>query len=443
METVRKTHQEQLRPTPQQARALEVVLWRCRTLDTVAREPRLAWGRRGQGSGATRCQQEAALEAALKEVRAAFPEDAALQSHSLQDVLARLDKTAQAFFRRRAAGQKAGLPRFPGRDRSHSFTYHSFTYHSFTYHSFTYHSFTYKAYGNGAHRDNGSLVPSTRGRLAVRWSRPRKGTPKTGTVSNEADGGSGACSCADVPTEPLPETGREAGIAVGVTVCRITAQGAGVAHPRHDRQAEQALAKAQQRVSRRQQGSRRRQQAVQLLAQQHQHVRRQRAALHHTTARARVRQDDAISVAALHPAHLSRRPAPVPEGNGGSHHPGAARKAALTNSIHDAGWGQFLHLRAFKAACAGQRGEALPPAYPWQDGSGWGARIPKSLSVRTHACAHPRLYRLRTQSGPRRERGQQYLLAQTAPAGSRGAASCGAEPRTRGALAPAECQSRD
>ncbi|HEV2460726.1 MAG TPA: hypothetical protein VGS80_20420, partial [Ktedonobacterales bacterium] len=196
METVRKTYQEQLRPTPQQERALEAVLWRCRTLDTVAREPRLAWGRRGQGSGATRCQQEAAL----KEVRAAFPEYTAIQSHSLQDVLARLDKTAQAFFRRRAAGEKAGLPRFPGRDRSHSFTYHSVTY---------------KAYGNGAHREHGSLVLSTRGRLAVRWSRPRKGTPKTGTVSNEADGGSGSCSCADVPTEPLPETGRETGIAVG------------------------------------------------------------------------------------------------------------------------------------------------------------------------------------------------------------------------------------
>ncbi|HEV2458030.1 MAG TPA: zinc ribbon domain-containing protein, partial [Ktedonobacterales bacterium] len=55
------------------------------------------------------------------------------------------------------------------------------------------------------------------------------------------------------------------------------------------------------------------------------------------------------------------------------------------------GWGHFLHLLAFKAACAGKRGEAVPPAYPWQDGSGWGARIPKSLSVRTHVGAHPRL----------------------------------------------------
>lgn len=35
METARKTFKEKLRPTPKQERALEVVLWRCRTLYRV------------------------------------------------------------------------------------------------------------------------------------------------------------------------------------------------------------------------------------------------------------------------------------------------------------------------------------------------------------------------------------------------------------------------
>jgi hypothetical protein len=44
-----------------------------------------------------------------------MPEYAAIHSHGLQDalhaVLARLDKTYQAFFRRRTAGETAGFPR--------------------------------------------------------------------------------------------------------------------------------------------------------------------------------------------------------------------------------------------------------------------------------------------------------------------------------------------
>jgi len=54
---------------------------------------------------------------------AAFLEDAALDSHVLQDGLARLDRTFPAFFRRVQAGEKAGFPRFQGRGRYHAFTY--------------------------------------------------------------------------------------------------------------------------------------------------------------------------------------------------------------------------------------------------------------------------------------------------------------------------------
>ena len=125
------------------------------------------------------------------------------------------------------------------------------------------------------------------------------------------------CRRADVPTAPLPETGRETGIDVGLQVVLITAEGARVANPRHSRTAEKALAKAQQRVSRRKKGRTRRKKAVQLLAKQHQHVRRQRADFHHKTALALVRPYDTLAVAAIQPANLSRRPAPVSDGNGG------------------------------------------------------------------------------------------------------------------------------
>jgi hypothetical protein len=39
--TVRKTYKEKLRPTPEQERALDAVVWRCRDLSTTALEQRI------------------------------------------------------------------------------------------------------------------------------------------------------------------------------------------------------------------------------------------------------------------------------------------------------------------------------------------------------------------------------------------------------------------
>src|SRR5258706_1811144 len=171
-----------------------------------------------------------------------MPEYASIHSHVLQDVLARLEKTYQAFFHRMANGEKPGFPRFQGATR--------------------YHSFTYKASGNGARLDNGCLILSKIGRIAVRWSRPIEGTPKTVTISKEADGWYVCFSCAEVPTQPLPLTGQETGIDVGLKVFLITAEGKIVENPCHYRTAERELKKAQKRVSQRKQGSNRRKKAV-------------------------------------------------------------------------------------------------------------------------------------------------------------------------------------
>ena len=114
---MRKSYQYKLTPTPEQERALAEVLWRCRVLYNTALEQRLTWWRRGQGKSATRFPQDAELQ----ELRAAFPEYAAIHRQVLQDVLARRDRTYQAFFRRLASGEKPGFPRFQGRERYHSF----------------------------------------------------------------------------------------------------------------------------------------------------------------------------------------------------------------------------------------------------------------------------------------------------------------------------------
>ena len=340
--SLRKSYKYKLKPTPDQERVLAETLWRCRTLYNTALEERITAYRRC-GVTLTRYQQEAEL----KDLRAELPEYADIHSHILQDVLARLDKTYQAFFRRVKAGQTPGFPRFQGRDR--------------------YHSFTYKEYGNGARLDNGFLVLSKIGRVTVRWSRPLDGTPKTVTISKEGDGWYAILSCADVSAQPLPPTGRETGIDVGLKVFLITADGDVVENPRHYRRGEKKIAKAQRVVLRRKKGSHGRRKAVGNLQRAHQHVQRQRLDFHHKTALKLLRQYDTIYLEDLQVANM-------------------VRNRHLAKSISDAAWAQFRSILTYKAACADKRVVAVPPAYTSQDCSGCGTRVPKSLSVRTHVC---------------------------------------------------------
>jgi putative transposase len=110
--TCRKTYKEKLRPTPTQERELERVVWRCRTLSNTALEQCIfLWKQRGVSI--SRYEQEAEL----KVLRAELADYAALHSHVLQNALARLDTTYQAFFRRVQHGEKPGFPRFHGKDR--------------------------------------------------------------------------------------------------------------------------------------------------------------------------------------------------------------------------------------------------------------------------------------------------------------------------------------
>jgi putative transposase len=181
------------------------------------------------------------------------------------------------------------------------------------------------------------LTLSKIGRLRLRLHRPLPGTPKTATISREADGWYTCISCTDVPTHRLPPTGYETGtyetgIAVGLTVLLITAEGDPIANPRHSRRAERALRKAQRQVARRTKGSRRRRKGVQLLARTQQQVKRRRTDFHHTTALALLRQYDVVSLEESQVAKL-------------------VRNRPLATRISAAGWAAFRTIRDAKAAC--------------------------------------------------------------------------------------------
>ena len=345
-QSVRKTYKYRLKSTPEQERELERVLGLCRWLYNTALEQRKIWWQRGQGKGATYYQQ--ATE--LPDLKATFPDYAEVNAQVLQDVLRRLDKTFQAFFRRVQAGETPGYPRFHGRDRYNSFTYPQVGEHG------------------GATLDGGILSLSKIGRIPIRLHRPIEGTPKTVTISREADGWYACFSCADVPVQVLPPTGQETGIDLGIEAFATFSDGTRIFNPGWYRKAERALKSAQRRVSRRKKSSNRRRKAVTLLAKAHQTVRRQRSKTSTTRRRSKlVRTNDTIYHENLQPANMVK-----------NHH--------LAKSISDAGWGAFLIILTHKAACAGRRIVAVNPAYTSQICSGCGAIAYKGLSVRWHAC---------------------------------------------------------
>jgi putative transposase len=111
--------------------------------------------------------------AQLPAIKAVRQEYAEINAQVLQDVLHRLDTAFAACFRRVKAGEHPGYPRFKGMDRSTSITYPQVGEHG--------------GHG-GAALDGEMLSLSKIGRIRLRLRRPLEGTPKTVTVSREADG---------------------------------------------------------------------------------------------------------------------------------------------------------------------------------------------------------------------------------------------------------------
>jgi putative transposase len=341
-----RVYRYRLYPTRAQDEAMRTTLYRLRELYNAAlQERRDAY--RKQGRTVSGYQQMAEL----REVRELRPEYATIHTHLLQDVITRLDRAYQAFFRRVKAGEKPGFPRFKGRGRYNTFTFKDAVNH------------------NGVRLlAAGKRVKLTGiGNVKIKLHRPTEGTIKQASVTLSGDGHWYiAFVCDSVPAEPLFATGQSVGVDVGITTFAALSDGTMVANPRPYETAQRNLVKAQRRVSRRRRGSKRRRKAVVLLAKQHDRVRRIRLDFHHKTALDLVRRFDSISVEKLNIKGLAQM--------------------RLAKQVHDAGWGQFATILASKAVSAGREFFAVDPRGTSQECSRCGATVRKSLSVRIHHC---------------------------------------------------------
>jgi putative transposase len=99
-------------------------------------------------------------------------------------------------------------------------------------------------------------------------------------------------SCDDVPTNPRPATGGQAGIDVGIVSLATTSDGEHVHNPRWGRATADRLAVAQQRLARAKRRSNNRQRRRETVAARHRKIANQRNDFHHKQARALVGRYD-------------------------------------------------------------------------------------------------------------------------------------------------------
>jgi putative transposase len=168
-------------------------------------------------------------------------------------------------------------------------------------------------------------------------------------------------------TEALTPTGKAIGIDVGLNHFYTDSTGATVPNPRHLRNSEKALKRAQRRVSRMKLGSANRKKAINRLGRKHLKVSRQRKDFAVKTALCVVKSSDFIAYEDLQVRNM-------------------VKNHKLAKSISDAAWSQFAQWLQYLGKVYGKTVVAVAPQYTSQDCSTCGNTVKKALSVRTHVC---------------------------------------------------------
>jgi transposase len=111
-------------------------------------------------------------------------------------------------------------------------------------------------------------------------------------------------SCDDVPANPLPAAGRQAGIDVKIARFATTSDGEHVENPRFGRAAADKLAAAQQRLQRAKRRSKNPDRKRETVAVRHRKIANQRNDFHHKQVRALVARYDLLVVEDLRIANM-------------------------------------------------------------------------------------------------------------------------------------------
>ncbi|HSH61444.1 MAG TPA: transposase, partial [Acidimicrobiales bacterium] len=215
-----------LQPTTKQRQALDHLVWQQRRLYNQALEQRKrAWEE--ESRSITRYQQFSSLNGLADK----DPELARYGICVARGTLTRLDLAFKAFYRRCGLGQKPGYPRFKGRYRFHSVSWPD-------------------ASGWKVDTDTRRFYAMGLGHVKLRLHRPLPGRPKTAELKREGRRWWVVIHCDQVPTRPLPATGKAVGLDLGVAHTLTTSEGVHITNPRPTTRGADGLVRAQRALAR-------------------------------------------------------------------------------------------------------------------------------------------------------------------------------------------------
>ncbi|WP_425244428.1 RNA-guided endonuclease InsQ/TnpB family protein [Thermostichus vulcanus] len=290
----------------------------------------------------------------LRHSKTLFPEYKDLPSHTLQDVIARVEKAFERWLSGDRNGKRSGKPRFKGQGR--------------------YRSITFPDPVKPEHINGRFIQLPKIGKLKMILHRPIPDgfKIKTATILRKVDGYYITLSLQDdavpVLTADAPNLKNTIGIDMGLKAFWVDDSGKEEPIPQYYRQAEKKLKRLQRSLSRKKKGSNRRKKAIKRLAKAHLKVSNQRKDFHYKTAKKLLSQGKHIAHEKLNVKGIAR--------------------TRMAKSTHDAGWGQFLRILSVKAANAGLMTMAVNPNGTTQNCSGCGQKVAKEIHDRWHSCPH-------------------------------------------------------
>lgn len=355
---MRLSYKYRLIVSKNQRKALDKILYLCRFLYNSALEERISFYKK---YNKTLSYNKQAGE--LKGISEILPEYADAYSQILQQTLKQLDVAFQGFFRRLKAGGTPGFPRFKGKDRFHSICFPQVS------------DDLSKMKGLQKLKNNRLKVFGIPGEIKVKWHRPWKGRCKQVRLKKEGEYYYLILSCENVPRQPLPKTGKEVGIDLGISTFITGDNGLTVHHPQPLKQASNKLRAAQQTLSRKKKGSNNRYRAKLRLAKAHQKISNIRKDFLHKVALQLVKDYDKIILEKLNIAKMLE----------------AKGFEVNNNNITDASWGLLTQYLLYKAERAGKEIILVDPKNTSKTCSCCGSLQEMPLQQRTYSCPNCKL----------------------------------------------------
>ncbi len=338
---LQKSFKFRLLPTKKQARFLQSQLNECRWLyNQLLEQRKLAYEE--LDLNLSKYQQMMFLP----ELKIDRPTLETVHSQVLQNIVDRLDKGFQSYFRRCKSGGKPGFPRFRGYDR--------------------YDSFCYPQSGFGI--VDKCLKLSKIGSIRIKMHREIVGKIKTCTIRKDASGHWDVSLSCEYEAKLLIRNEMAVGIDVGIERFATFSDGAIIDNPRFFKKGEKALAKAQQKLSKAEKGTLERTVRKKVVAKIHQRIRSRRNNFCHQESRKIIDKYHFICVEDLNIQKM-------------------VQGSLLAKSITDASWNQFCQFLSYKAEEAGRKLGLVNPAYTTQTCSQCQHVEPKKLTEREHLCS--------------------------------------------------------